>query len=104
MATTTKAEAAPPVAAPTEPEPERKPEPEQLPACGQSSKLGLEGLTEEQVQRRFGPPSERETFRVEERGGEFHATVQNAYPTTNRKNWGVPIRQFALVGVLSLSG
>lgn len=56
--------------------------------------MNLKGLTQEQVQKRFGPPTERETFRVEERGGEFYATVQSAYPTMDRKNWDVPIQEW----------
>src|SRR5690606_40747271 len=70
------------------------PAPEPLPACEDSFELNLKGLTQEQVEGRFGPPSQRETFRVEERGGEFYATVQNAYPTTDRKNWDVPIQEW----------
>jgi len=74
--------------------PEPVPKPEALPACDDSFELNLKGLTEEQVQRRFGPPSRRESFHVKDRGGEFYATVQHAYPTTDRKNWDVPIEEW----------
>lgn len=46
------------------------------------------------MQTRFGQPSQRETFRVEERGGEFYATVHSAYPTTDRNNRDVPIQEW----------
>lgn len=76
---------------PVEPKPAR----EAFPACDDSSfEFNLKGLTENQVRVRFGPPTRRESFRVEERGGEFYVGIQHAYPTTERKNRDVPIEEW----------
>lgn len=69
--------------------------PEALPACDDSSfEFNLKGLAEEEVRARFGSPARRESFRVEERGGEFYVGIQHAYPTTERKNRDVPIEEW----------
>lgn len=75
------------------PPPERQPD--VLPACNDSSfEFKLKGTAQDQVRSRFGPPAARESYRAVDRGGEFYVGVQHAYPSTDRKNWDVPIEEW----------
>jgi len=72
------------------------PRPEVLPLCTETTgrSLGLGGLTHDQVRARFGTPGQRESFRVEERQGEFYGPIANTYPTTDPKNRNVPLEEW----------
>jgi hypothetical protein len=68
----------------------------QLPACTETTghSLDLRGLTQDLVRARFGSPSQEESFRVEERQGEFYGPIANTYPTTDPQNRNVPLEQW----------
>ena len=67
-----------------------------LPTCTETTghSLELRVLTQDQVRARFGAPSQQESFRVEERQGEFYGPIANTYPTTDPKNRSVPLEQW----------
>ena len=68
---------------------------ERLPSCeGMGYSLGLEGSTPARVQARFGRPVSQESFRVEERQGEFYGAIANTYPTTDPKNRNVLLEEW----------
>lgn len=69
---------------------------EPLPPCTATTgrSLGLQGLTQDQVRTRFGSPIQQESFRVEERQGEFYGPIANTYPTTDPKNRNVPLEEW----------
>jgi hypothetical protein len=68
---------------------------EALPPCTRDAiALKLQGLTQEAVEERFGPPMAKESFRAVERQGEFYGAIENAYPSTDPKNWDVPLEEW----------
>lgn len=56
--------------------------------------LDLGGLTQDEVRTRYGRPDLKESFRVEERQGEFYGPIANTYPTTDPKNRNVLLQQW----------
>jgi hypothetical protein len=69
--------------------------PEPLPPCKNPSfAFELDGLTQSQVLARFGAPALQESFRVQDRQGEFYVGIANTYPTTDPKNREVPLEEW----------
>ena len=72
------------------------PEPEKLPAtsCEEGLDFKLAGTPRVRVEARFGPPSERESYRADEVGGEFYVAIEQTYPSSDPKNADVPIEEW----------
>lgn len=74
---------------------QRAPAPERLPPCNDPGfAFKLEGLTQDRVRARFGPPTLEESFQVQDRQGEFYVGIANTYPTTDPKNRNVPLQEW----------
>jgi len=69
---------------------------EAFPACVAdiASELKLEGLTQTELASRFGAPVTRESFRAEERQGEFYVGIEDVYPSTDPRNRDVPLQEW----------
>lgn len=76
--------------------PSTTPKEKSFPVCTETTATSLEllGLTQPELLARFGPPAMQESFRVEERQGEFYGPIANTYPTTDPKNRDVPIEEW----------
>jgi hypothetical protein len=71
--------------------------PEPLPSClnlDVNSLPDVHSLTQEQARVRLGPPTIKESFRMEERQDEFHIELENTYPLTDPRNRTVPIDEW----------
>lgn len=78
-----------------EPGPRLQATTEPLPPCNDPDfEFKLKDQTQEQVLARFGPPSERESYRAIERGGEFYGAIEHAYPSRVPANRDVPIEEW----------
>jgi hypothetical protein len=63
--------------------------------CAGSTQLsGLDGRADTELDRMFGAPSRKETFRLGDRQGEFHVSLQNHYPLTVTNNAEVLLQEW----------
>jgi len=68
---------------------------EALPACDDPDvEFHLDGLAQERVLSRFGPPTEREAYRAADVGGESYVAIEHRYPSADPKNGDVPIEEW----------
>lgn len=75
----------------------RTPVPEALPPCREDVfgfALALQGLTRDQVQGRFGPPTAKKSYRAGDVGGEFYLAIEHTYPSRVPENREVPIEEW----------
>lgn len=68
---------------------------ESFPPCVDDAfSLKLTGLSQGEVEKRYGTPASRESFRAEERQGEFYNPIESAYPSIEAKNRDVPLEEW----------
>lgn len=56
------------------------------------------GLTEAGLEKRFGPAEAQEIFAMGDRQDEFHISLQNKYPLTDKQNAQVQIKEMTWTG------
>ena len=82
-----------PIPEPTPPQPPTRST--ALPPCNRDAvALNLRGLSQPEVEARFGPPATREPFRAQDRQGELYSGIENVYPSTDPKNWNVLLEEW----------
>jgi len=64
------------------------------PCVDDTFSLKLTGLSQGEVEERYGAPVSRESFRAEERQGEFYNPIESAYPSVEAKNRDVPLEEW----------